>query len=211
LPHTELIFPLEDGQSRIYLVEDTSFTVQAVVTDRFYRQELINGTEEDLSGREVSRLETYRSEDSLGTNFDFMIDRVWTAFKDPHYAERIEENVRRLMLKFPVSIGVEWNSNQFNSMGSQRYTYQVLDSTLVLNGMTFQNCVLVIEKADTSGFINNKFAYTLYAPDIGKIKSFDRTMVCDGANATGEPCSPDNPGFNPDKSFIHSEILVSHN
>ena len=116
----------------------------------------------------------------------------------------MEENTRYSVLKFPVYQGITWNGNQFNSLGFQEYHYANVDTTVMVNGRTFEHCVVVMEstQADSTSIINYRKAYTVYAPDIGKIKKYVRVYVCDNSGAN---C------FNPDKSYTHIEHLVDYN
>ncbi|MEO0471284.1 MAG: hypothetical protein AAF206_16765 [Bacteroidota bacterium] len=199
-PYTLTIFPMEEGDSRVTYVEDTTFDTRGPVPDVYFKRERIANAEEDLLGRSIRRVEVFRSDSILNTDFIWKIDRVYAHYFEPQengdfFAERIEENQRILILKFPVFEGVKWNGNLFNNLGVQEFKYQVTDTTVNIRGQTYENCVMVVQKADTSGFINDKFAYEIYAPEIGLIKKFDRTLVFDGPQGQ----------FNPDKSRIYVE------
>ena len=207
LPHTELIFPLEKGKYTITHVIDTTFNTGGPVEDRYFRKEEIGDTEKDLTGRELTLLQTYRSEEELGTNFDFKKDQLWTIYKDPgtngtRYAERIEDNVRTRVLKFPVHPYIDWNGNQYNSLGTQVFFYDNIDTTVVVNGLTFENCVLVVQQADTTSAISYKYTYEIYAPNVGRIKRYNKIIVND---------LPPNGAFNASKSWISIEEIVEHN
>jgi hypothetical protein len=206
LPHTLSIFPHEAGKYRILLVRDTTFTTAGKQGQNYYKRELLAGEEQDLRGRSLRLIEVYRSPAELGSAYDFSLDRVWSQFFQPqesgtYYAERTEENQRYLLLKFPVSEVQRWNRNAFNSQGEQELRYGNVDTTVTVNGKTFEHCVYVIQKDDTLGFINKAFAYEIYAPEVGLIKKYDNTQVFDGPR--GE--------FNPDKSRIYLEEIVEHN
>ena len=206
LPHTERIFPMEPGKYRISLVIDTTFDAAGPVVDTYYKKEELGGAEVDLEGRTVRRLQTYRSEVASGSNYNFVPYRLYTLYLDPEgpgvrYAERMEENKRYLVLKFPVSPGIRWNGNLFNILNSQVYQYRQVDSTVVIRDHTYDNCVVVIQKNNLNGLIRKEFAYEIYAPEVGRIKKVDRTLVFDGAN--GE--------FNAAQSYIYIEEVLEHN
>ena len=209
LPHTEEILPIEKGKSRISFVTEISYDARGrnfPIVAQYYKKEEIGDSIIDLLGRTVNRIQTYRSPASRGTNYQFVTNRVWTIYKDPaenniRYAERTEDNVRFVILKFPVYAGLEWNGNLFNALEPQRYTYQHLDTTVTVGTQTFENCVMVVEKADTISQISYKFAYSIYAPGVGLIKKYDSTDVADGPN--GE--------FNAANSFVYKEFIVEHN
>lgn len=199
-------FPLVEGKFRISEVVDTTFDVRGPIVDQYVKKELTGSTEVDLLGRTVYLLETFRAESGDTGSFDFQPDRVWTQYLDPdstgeRFAERIEENIRILVLKFPIFPRVRWNGNLFNNLPSETFRYENLDTTVVINDMAFENCVMVVQQADTNSFINYKFTYEIFAPNIGRIKRFSRVIVNDGPN--GE--------FNPDRSRIFIEEIVDHN
>ncbi|TAE50076.1 MAG: hypothetical protein EAZ89_12870 [Bacteroidetes bacterium] len=205
-PHTLLIFPTDPGHFRISLVQDTTYDTGGPVPAAYYKKEVNGGLETDLTGRTIQAIEIFRSPEELGQNYQFTLSRVWAQYIEPvegqnYYAERIEENVRTLILKFPVYEGIRWNGNLYNNRGVQEYKYGNIDTTVVVRGRSFPNCVVVIQKADTSGFINKKFAYEIYSPEIGLVKKYDRSLVFDGPN--GE--------FNPDKSRIYVEEIIENN
>ncbi|MEZ4827404.1 MAG: hypothetical protein R3C61_14160 [Bacteroidia bacterium] len=205
LPHTTKIFPVTQGLFRISAVTDTSFNTAGPVPARFYKKEEISGTETDLTGRKIYRLDIYHSDFDRGLDFDWKYYLLATVFFEPqttgdYYAERSENNTRVQVLKFPVNNFVSWNGNLYNDLGAQEFYYGNIDTTVVVQNVTYEHCVMVVQE-NTEGLIRRSLAYEIYAPDIGLIKKYIRTLVNDGA--MGE--------FNPDKSHIYIEELVSHN
>lgn len=206
LPHTELIFPNEAGKFSISIVIDTTYNSAGPLEETFYKREELQGLEQDLDGRMVRKIQTWRSDVSLGTSYDFKISKLYTQYYDStetgtRFAERIEENKRYLILKFPVSEGIKWNGNLYNILDAQEYEYTHVDTTVTVRGISFANCVVVTQKDNQEGLIRKEFAYEIYAPEIGRIKKYDRTLVFDGPN--GE--------FNPSESRIYLEEIVEHN
>jgi len=208
-PHTELIFPLESGKYRISVVYDTTFTtagINAPSTDAYYKRESNGKKEEDLLGRAITLLQVEKSDFSLGQNYDFIPTRVWSQYKptEPegsYFVERIEENQRFLILKFPVFTNISWNGNQFNTLGTEEFYYSNIDTTVSVQGKTYENCVVVIQE-NVDGLIRKSLKYEIYAPEVGLIKKYINTIVNDGA--PGEE-------FNPDESRIYLEEIIEHN
>lgn len=204
--HTSLIYPIIEGKYRVTLVSDTTFDTSGPVTSKYFKKEETKNVEEDLLGREVNLLHVFRSDFDLGNNYEFELDRVWYQYEDPdrtgdYYAERIEENKRILVLKFPAYPDVVWNGNLYNNSGVQEFRYENVDTVVTVQGVTYENCVMVIQKDEQASFINQKFAYEIYAPNVGLIKKYDRTMVFDGP--MGE--------FNASASRIFVEEIIEHN
>lgn len=210
LPHTYDIFPVSEGHTRIMYVADTTFSTAGInepVVDQFYRQLVIGDTTQDLNGRLLSRVETYRSPISLGTDFDFTFDRLWAQYVAPrsetfYFAETIAENQRTLALRFPVYPGLVWDGNQFNNADEQDFTYQNVDTTVTVGGATFENCVMVLRDF-RQNFISDIYSYEIYAPNVGLIKKYDRILIFD--QSTGGSGT----GFNSAASSIHYEEIVS--
>lgn len=207
--HTELIFPLESGKYRISVVYDTTFTTAGIndpTTDAYYKRESNGAKEEDLLGRQITLLQVEQSDLSNGQNYDFIPTRVWSQYKPTdseasYFAERTEENQRILVLKFPVFTNISWNGNQFNTLGEKEFYYSNIDTTVTVQGNTFENCVVVVQE-NVDGLIRKSLVYEVYAPGVGLIKKYINTIVNDG---------PPNKPFNPDDSRIYLEELVEYN
>ncbi|MEL6193200.1 MAG: hypothetical protein AAFR66_14175 [Bacteroidota bacterium] len=203
----ENIFPVQQGQYSITEVVDTSFNSAGPVVEKYFKKEEIGSTFTDLDGRPIQRVQVSLSDYDLGTNYQFEPSRVWGQFLETntesgeYFAERIEDNTRYLVLRFPVFDEARWNGHLFNNLGNRIFNYQSTDTTVVVRGKRYEDCVMVVQRADTSSFITYSFIYEIYAPEIGKIKRFERTLVNDGPN--GE--------FNPSRSRIYLEELVESN
>ena len=145
--HVEEVYPLIEGKERVYYVIDTTYSTTSSLgydARTYYKKERTEGTEEDLLGRTVSKLWIYTSPDStdsLGNNwFYWTYDDLWTQFIDERYAERTEGNTRYLVLAIPPVEGTGWNGNLFNQFEEQTYRYLTVDTTVVLNGTTYEHC-----------------------------------------------------------------------
>ncbi len=206
--HTYRLFPNEAGKFRIMYVEDTTFTtdgLDAPVVDRYFRRELLSDTTTDLRGRVLRTIETSRSEEEFGTEYRFQPGPVYAQYIEPvegqtYFAERLANNQRVLVLQFPVFPGVTWNGNLFNNMDDQRFTYQSIDTTVIVRGKTYEQCVMVLREEREGIF--NIFSYEIYAPDIGLIKKYDRRLIFNSGGSSA---------FNDSESRIRSEEIVEHN
>ena len=209
--HVELVYPIEDGKYRIYHVIDTSYaSAQGIDALTYYKMERTDGTEEDLLGRETSRLWLYTSPDTLGTpenpEYQWTFSELWTQYVDDKYAERIEGNTRYLVLKMPPYEGSSWNGNLFNNGDVQTYTYLNIDTTVTVQGETFDNCVYVeqvpfrMPVPNDSGavFFLIEHAYEIYAPNVGKIVRYCKYYV-------------EQQGVAESDSKVYFEELVDHN
>ncbi|MDP5169055.1 MAG: hypothetical protein NWR72_02330 [Bacteroidia bacterium] len=202
-PHTWDIFPIVEGASRITLRIDSTYNTSGGLEDRYYKQETVGNTETDLAGRTIHRLLVDRSDVSNGAEYQWERDRVWALYapdsvNGDYYVERIEENQKVRILKFPVLQGVSWNGNLLNQNKEQIFEYGNVDTTVTVLAGTFENCVMVVNKDERASFIQDTYAYEIYAPGIGLIKKYDRTKFYD---------KPGN-GFNESVSYVIQEELV---
>ena len=187
-PYTETIFPTSGVNNRVYYVIDTVYSSSTAIYDvnRYYRWEKPNGTEVDLTDRVVERLEIYTAKDSLDSlgvpYLDYIFSELWTQYKSDNYAERTEGNVRYLPLRFPVSTGLTWNGNLYNNQPALTYTYTNIDTTVTLNGVTYPNCVFVVQipyraSGSPAGFYIVEEAWELFAPNVGKIARYKKRFL----------------------------------
>ena len=203
-PHTETIFPLEVGKSWTYLVIDTTWAVdERPIVDVHYKRETITGTETDLLGREVYRLETFRTPDTLNGLSGFEPMRAGYLYRGNEYGERFMNNKRRLVLKWPAYGGVQWNGNLYvgNPEHNEQYRYQNVDTTVNVLGTSYAQSVWVAHSlpSDAISQIKNRVAYEVFSAEKGRILTYDRTFV----NDQSEPNT-----FNPDDSYTHIEMLI---
>jgi hypothetical protein len=210
LPSTLEIFPNEAGHTRVMYVEDTTYTTagrEVPLVLGFYQRETLGEQEADLMGRDVRLVNVETSPVLPDSQFVFEPDRVWTQYFEPqpqgdYYAERVEQNQRVLALKFPVYPGLAWNGNLYNNQGPQEFYYQAIDSTVMVNGQSFEHCVVVVRQPREQGLIFDRWAYDVYAPGIGVIERYDRNLVFDqNGNTEAET-------FNPSASYIRREFYV---
>ncbi len=202
-PHTWDIFPVEEGASRVTLRIDSTYNTSGGVEDKYYKQETYSNLEEDLTGRQIRRILVDRSDVELGQTYQWERDRVWGVFvpdsvNGDYYIERIEENKKIRILKFPVLEGVKWNGNLLNQDDPEPYEYVVTDTSVTVMAGTFDQCVMVVNKDERGSFIQKTYAYEIYAPGIGLIKKFDQTKFFD---------KPGN-AFNEAASYVIQEELV---
>jgi hypothetical protein len=208
--YLDRIFPIEEGNQRIYHVIDTSYESSAGFdATTYYKREEVGGKETDLLGREANTLWIYTSPDTIGTpdnriyNWDFF--ELWTTILDEEFAERIEGNIRYLVLRVPPYEGSTWNGNLYNSGEVQTYSYKSIDTTVTVMGQSYENCVYVEQvpfrqPVPTQGgpFFLIEHAYEIYAPDIGKIERYFKYYVEQDGQVVPE-------------SRVFHERLVEHN
>lgn len=206
VPSTWTVFPLDSGKFRMYEAFDTTWTnVGTKEGTHYYRKEVI-GEKIGFENRMLTKLYSYVTPDAVDT-LGFALDRVWMLYKDTtQYAELIKENVRELVLRYPAYVDSTYMWDPYLFADTQeghilRYRYQTLDSTVHINNMTFEHCVVVMESSreDSLSVTNYRKAYTVYAPNVGKIIRYYKQV-----NKSGNIVSSE-------KSAVHIERLISHN
>lgn len=215
----KLVYPIEEGKFRTYFVIDTiyaSATLEEAKT--YYKRELTDGTELDLLDREVSKLWIHTSADTMGQAipnpvYNWQFSELWTQYLSENYAERIEGNQRYLVLKWPPYEGSTWNGNLYNNGDVQTYQYMNIDTTVTVQGKTYEHCVYVLQVpfrmpviktpgAPSPPFFLIEHAYEIYAPKIGKIVRYSKYYEEQTVNGS----------LNIDEnSRIYLEELVDHN
>lgn len=199
LPHTWRVFPMDSGQQAIFYVIDTTYNTSGAVADKYFRKNTLAGIETDLLNRKLRRVETLRSPDSVGNAYVWEPYRVWNQYKSDQYAESTQENVRKIVLQFPVYPNVSWNGNLYNDLGSQVFKYISVDSTLTVGNRTYEHCVVVQRGETQKGPLTVFQSYAAYAPDLGLVMQYELKKVYD---------KPTADRFNADKSYVHYEYRV---
>lgn len=210
--HVDRIFPLEEGRERVYYVVDTIYETSSSALfeeRRYFKREYTEGTERDLLGRDVSKLWIYHSTDTLGSpsnpEYAWNYADLWTQYRGEEFSERIEGNTRYLVLRNPAYGGSTWNGNLYNNEGSQIYRYTNIDTTVTVRGITYENCVFVLQQAyyrpvqdSAAAIFITEHAYEIYAPGIGKILRYSNRFEAQSGVVDPE-------------SRIYREELVEHN
>ena len=212
------IYPIVDGKFRVYHVIDTSYASATLEDARsYYKRELTDGIETDLLDREVSKLWLHISTDTIGTPaapiYAWKFDQLWTQYLSASYAERIEGNIRKLVLKWPPYPNSTWNGNLYNDKDIQTFRYVNIDTAVTVQGVTYEHCVFVLQVPFRMPVTKNptgppppffliEHAYEIYAPEIGKIVGYYKYYEEQVVNGQVQ--------IDPD-SRIYLEELVAHN
>ncbi len=198
-------FPAVEGRYRIYKVDSVKYvrcgncttfdTLIGTKNNKYnkvvrtlFRKDLTDSVETDLRERVTHRLHVHFApfDSSTGSYGPFDFFQVWTQYKDQYQAERIEANIKYVVLRFPPSTKITWNGNEFNALGRENYRYLSLDSTVVVNGRTFEGCAVVLQRQRKS-LTEDFYTYEIYAPGVGLIEryNYDHTFYV-GSEANGD-------------------------
>ncbi|MBX3102340.1 MAG: hypothetical protein KF690_07530 [Bacteroidetes bacterium] len=208
-------FPLQEGLWRVYQVIDTSFTATTTTTNPYgltldlkphYRMEKQGSQELDQMGRTLTRLETYRTPDTSAANYweHLVFDELWTLHRNNEFAERIEANIRYQVMAFPIRVNRRWDGNAYNTRNAgpdqQLYTYVNTDTTVTVHGRTYTRCVFIRQRKSNT-LLFDVDTYEIYAPGVGLIKRYDRSIIYDDVNLSSLTTD----------SYIRIQTLVEHN
>lgn len=208
-PYLKEVYPIADGKYRIYHVVDTVYATsssQLFEAKTYYKLEKTDGVEQDLLGRNVSKLHVSLSPDTLEPwVFKWTFSELWTQYLGDTYAERIEGNTRYLVLRVPPYEGSTWNGNLYNNLDVQTYSYMNVDTTVTVQGHTYEHCVFVLQVPYRRPVPNpggtyflEEYAYEIYAPKIGKIVRYSKFYEEQNGVAESE-------------SRVYYEELFTHN
>jgi hypothetical protein len=134
-------FPLNVGSWVEYQVDsmwqDDILAIRDSVSYRL--REKIHETYTDPTGRTAYRILRY----VLNAESEWQVRDVWTAFADTRYAEKTEENIRRLKLSFPVRTARTWDTNVYNAERILEVAFRDVDKPWTAGSLAFDSTVVV--------------------------------------------------------------------
>lgn len=161
----EFFYPLL-GQAVIYDVQETQYALTSVPTIKNYQlKEVIALFFTDTDGKEALRLERYRREND---SQKWIIDSVFLAKRELDKALKTENNVTFVKLIFPISEGLKWNGNAYNSLGNDIYELKKLNQSFKTNGQNFPKTLTVVQQNDST-LVDLKRRLEVYAEGIGVV------------------------------------------
>jgi len=162
-------YPLQIGLERLYDVDSIVYDdfTNSVDTDRFQLREVCVDTFHDLEGRIAYRFERSIQRSDTG-GFEF--DRSFYVVTDGVRTERVEDNLREVMLVYPPIRDQDWDANVFNSLPEAERSYERTHAAYEIKGRLFDSTLHVIVQNDTDNFIVKRFSEERYAKHEGLIE-----------------------------------------
>ncbi len=189
--------PTTIGKYIVYDVDSTVYDDNAMDTTYYkYRiKEKLEETYIDNQGRNSIKLIRYIKMYNPSVSYDnlsWVIKDVWIYTKTNTTLEVVEEDVRFTKLSFPINVDAIWNGNANNTIGNWEYKYDYIDKTETINGITFDNVLLVVQKDDKSkNAIHREYFIEKYAKNVGliyrEIKDLYANTVTLNPNGTIKP------------------------
>lgn len=134
-------------------------------TSRYQLKEIIDTVFLDNSNRTNYRVERYTRP---GSGYSWEIKDVWFECIADNSAQKVEENIRYVKIRFPVELNKTWNGNIFNTLDEQDYKITSLDTqdTIIQNAF---NEVMTVTQEDKLNAIEKYYSIEKYAKNIGLV------------------------------------------
>jgi hypothetical protein len=161
--------PLEIGKYIIYDVTNLAHDAFAERTDTTYFQirETIESDFIDNSGNTVYKILVETSEEP-GSNWIFV--RYATLHRDNYSYHRVEDDIRKIKLSFPLKESKSWDANQMNTLASQKAKITNLDQSYSISkDLVFSNTLTIDLGNEIDPFFQNVES-EVYAAGIGLIE-----------------------------------------
>jgi len=202
-------FPMMVGRCQIYDVFDVQYTHGIPDTFQYELKTHVVDSFMALNGK--YRYVIYRSTRSSASDKWTYLD-TWSAQVDNHEAVLTKGNVSFLQLMFPISQGLEWNGNKYNTVAydlseTDIYSIEEIGISHVSDHEKFINCIKVVEEAETDRVNLYDVRYEIYAPGVGLVyeESNQLNYYCSNGD-TGCPPAP----FNLDDGLLHRQSIKSY-
>jgi hypothetical protein len=127
----------------------------------------------DNEGRDAIKLVRYIKKYDSTLSYDQMpweIKDVWNYTKTATTLEVVEEDQRFTKLIFPVKEEGTWDGNAANTIGAWDYTYEYIDRAEVINGVSFNEVLKVVQKDDKlQNAIHRQYYIEKYTKGVGLV------------------------------------------
>ena len=168
-------YPIKEGSFWIYQVTEIIHDENAAIphdTISYQLKTEIGDTLIDNEGRIVNRFNRYKRSNSFAS---WVISDVWTTVLANNRAELVEENIRRVVLRFPVKTATIWDPNQFNFLPSLQAYYEDLHEPFSLGAIQSDSTVHVISAKELT-LVSYQNQYEVYAKQIGLVKKYYKDL-----------------------------------
>jgi hypothetical protein len=168
-------YPIKEGGFWIYQVTEIIHDENAAIphdTISYQLKTEIGDTLIDNEGRIVNRFNRYKRSNSFAS---WVISDVWTTVLANNRAELVEENIRRVVLRFPVKTATIWDPNQFNFLPSLQAYYEGIHKPFSLAAIQSDSTVHVISAKELT-LVSYQNQYEVYAKQIGLVKKYYKDL-----------------------------------
>ncbi len=175
-------FPLETGRYMEYEISEVRYNVTSSVPVRttYFLKEVCGQPFQGTTGLEQFPIQRYKKS---RLEASWTLDSIWTAYRIPDRAVRVENNVAFVKLAFPLTDQNSWNGNLLNARSAENYQVQ-FDAPFPAQN-DFPMSLTVVQRRDSSLVSVNR-RNEVYAPGVGLVYREDTALeYCQEANCIG--------------------------
>lgn len=170
-------FPLDSGHYNVYKVQESQVRfLQPNVNTAYLIKEVVGNSFGNDRGELAYRLYRYKYADTSRVPdyqaLNWEMDSVWTLRRTGTTAVRVENNVPRVVLAFPLREGQNWNGNLYNQQGSenpQTYRVREFNRALTVLGARFGRS-LRVQMSNDFNCLGQDVRNEWYAAGVGLIQ-----------------------------------------
>jgi hypothetical protein len=168
-------YPIKEGSFWVYQVTEIIHDENAAISHDTISYQLkteIGDTLLDNEGRIVNRFNRYKRSNPLAS---WVLTDVWTTVVAENRAELVEENIRRVVLRFPVKTATIWDPNQFNFLPSVQAFYEYIHKPFTVGSIQSDSTVHVVSAKELT-LVSYQNQYEVYAKQIGLVKKYYKDL-----------------------------------
>ena len=168
-------YPIKEGSYWVYQVTEIVHDENAANphdTITYQLKTEIGDTLLDNEGRMVNRFNRYKRN---SPNSSWVLTDVWTTVVAENRAELVEENIRRVVLRFPVKTATIWDPNQFNFLPEGQTYYEHIHKPYSVGSIQSDSTVHVVA-ANELTLVSYQNQYEVYAKQIGLVKKYYKDL-----------------------------------
>lgn len=168
-------YPIKEGRFWVYQVIEITHDENAVIphdTISYQLKTEIGDTLIDNEGRIVNRFNRYKRNNPSAS---WVLTDVWTTVVAANRAELVEENIRRVVLRFPVKTATIWDPNQFNFLPQGQAYYENIHKPYSIGNIQADSTVHVVS-ANELTLVSYQNQYEVYAKQIGLVKKYYKDL-----------------------------------
>ncbi len=175
-------FPLETGRYIEYEINEVRYEVTSPVPNRtaYFLREVCGQPFMGTTGIEQFPMERYKK---TRQEASWTLDSIWTAYRIPDRAVRVENNVAFVKLAFPLTDQSTWNGNLLNDKPEENYQAQF--GAPFPAESNFPESLTVVQRRDSSVVSLYKRS-EVYTPGVGLVYKEDIALeYCQEATCIG--------------------------
>lgn len=147
----------------------------------FFIREEIDSSFMDSENQPAFKILRYKR---INDSLPWDLASVWTARVDQYSAQRVEDNIRFIKLKFPVKTTTDWEGNAYNFFQPEKYSYDKLYQSRSYNSLLFDSTITVIQNNFVSA-VNRIIKTEIYGAHVGLLfKQLDSVRTANTPQGT---------------------------